>query len=99
LAFEVETDIEMFSKFFELQKLTEVVIVSHDISAVSNDETTFLLTDFNGRRILVDIIPTTNNIKLEMLKGDSIRKLLEIKRGGLVAVEDSIAGNAVPSGP
>ena len=39
------------------------------------------------------------NIKIEMLKHDSIKKLMEIKRGNLIAIEDSLAGSALPFRP
>ena len=98
LSMQAENDVELFSSIFEIQKIHNYETVSKDIYAARNGTKTFVLTDFDGGLALVDVVPS-GNVKVEMLKRDSIKKLLEIKRGILVPIEESLVGAALPAGP
>lgn len=95
---QAENDMELFSALFEVQKIHNYETVSKDLFAAKNGSKTFVLTSFGDGFALVDVIPA-GNVKVEMLKRDSIRKLLEIKRGNFMPMEDSLVGSALPMRP
>jgi hypothetical protein len=95
---EVESDIELFSKLFELQRANSVELVSRDIYAARNGANTFVFTDFKGDMALVDVVPA-GDVQLQMLKGNSIKKLMEVKKGNTVLIENSLVGSALPTRP
>jgi hypothetical protein len=95
---EVETDVSLMSELFELQRAGPAEHVVRDIYAARNGKNMFVLTDFRGDMALVDVLPV-GDVQTEMLKGNSIGKLMEIKRGNLVLVEDSLVGSALPTRP
>ncbi len=96
---EVENNLELFSKFFDLQNTKIPHRVSSNIFAAETAKNTFILTNFEGKKVVVDILPLTENVKIEMLKHNSIKKLIEVKKGNLIAIEDSLAGSALPFRP
>ena len=96
---EVENNLELFSRFFDLQNTKSAHRVSSNIFSAETEKNVFILTNFEGRKIVVDILPITENVKIEMLKHNSIKKLMEVKRGNLIAIENSLAGSALPFRP
>ena len=98
LSREAANDLDLFSALFEIQKVHNYENISKDIYAAKNGTKTFVLTNFEDGLALVDVIPS-GNVKIEMLKRNSIKKLLEIKKGIVVPLDDSIAGSALPTGP
>ncbi|MBR9689347.1 MAG: hypothetical protein GOV01_00410 [Candidatus Altiarchaeota archaeon] len=96
---EAESNVELLSKLFELQRLKSMEQISSEVFAAPNGTSTFLLTRFEGEMALFDIIPTKGDIQMTMLKGNSIKKLIEIKKGKMVLLENSLAGSALPVRP
>lgn len=96
---EVESSVELLSKLFDLQRVKSVERVRGDVYAAGDGDVTFLLTDFQGDLALVDMLTPSEDVMMEALKGDSIKKLMEVKRGKIVLMERSLAGAALPPRP
>ncbi len=95
---EVESDVVLLSELFDIQRIKSVEHVARDIYAARDGGKTFVLTDFNGGKVLVDVIPA-GDVQVQMLRGNSIKKLMEIKRGEIMLIENSLVGSALPTRP
>lgn len=98
LNLEAESNVELLSKLFELQRLQSAERVVRDIYAAKNGSNTFVLTEFKGDMALVDVVPA-GDVQMQMLKGNSIKKLMEIKKGEMVLIENSLVGSTLPTRP
>ncbi|MBR9680419.1 MAG: hypothetical protein GOU98_01185 [Candidatus Altiarchaeota archaeon] len=96
---EIESNVDLMSKFFTLQKITACEKINEDVLAAPNGDSTFLLTNFEGGIALFDVLDVKDNLQIEMLKHDSIRKLIEIKKGKVVHLKNSLVGSVLPTRP
>ncbi len=90
---EVMSSMELYAQLFELHSLKPRRI-SGDMYAAENGRYTFLLTHSGDDFIVVDALPLSGNVRLEVLKNGSIKKLMEIKRGSFLPFDELLGGAA-----
>jgi hypothetical protein len=96
---EAEGDVELMAKLFDLQRVKSAEKVTRDMYVSRQGACAFVLTDFEGEMALVDVVRASDDPMFGILKGNSIKKLIEVKKRKVVLMEDSLAGSALPPRP